>query len=282
VNPIRFSTQYADDWTGDLKYLHRDYRPDLGRWLNRDPIGERGARLLEKYGAARASDRFDSLAGKRSGRSPVRREEFNLYAFVENAPTIYIDIDGRQAAPGGGKGALPNVSYPAQPIGCSLTCCDDDKIEEGRRTLRRRYLQAVQAATALGLTPVNPPKQGATCKNSSLDFINWLLPYPPCWYCYLEERDYTANDPNDQGFDHQVIICNAYGSLGSIKKQIMFDWWGQTTWNKPYGDENPTSVTGGTYHSPNQQTSPKHFIDCQGVTHGKPQPKDFNSCTAKE
>jgi len=40
LNPIRFSTQYADDVTGDLKYLHRDYRPDLGRWKSRDPIDE--------------------------------------------------------------------------------------------------------------------------------------------------------------------------------------------------------------------------------------------------
>jgi RHS repeat-associated protein len=42
VNPLRFSTQYADDWTGDLKYLYRDYRPDLGRWPSRDPLEEFG------------------------------------------------------------------------------------------------------------------------------------------------------------------------------------------------------------------------------------------------
>jgi RHS repeat-associated protein len=40
VNPIRFSTQYEDDFTGDLKYLYRDLRD--GRWPNRDPIEEEG------------------------------------------------------------------------------------------------------------------------------------------------------------------------------------------------------------------------------------------------
>ena len=40
INPIRFSTQYADDVTGDLKYLFRDYHGLTGRWLSRDPIGE--------------------------------------------------------------------------------------------------------------------------------------------------------------------------------------------------------------------------------------------------
>jgi len=41
LNPIRFSTQYADDVTGDTKYLFRDYQADTGRWPSRDPIAER-------------------------------------------------------------------------------------------------------------------------------------------------------------------------------------------------------------------------------------------------
>ncbi len=44
-------------------YGFRYYLPGLGRWLNRDPIGERGG--------------------------------YNLYGFTFNAPTIYIDPDGR-------------------------------------------------------------------------------------------------------------------------------------------------------------------------------------------
>ncbi len=62
LNPIRFSTQYADDVTGDVKYPFRDYDADAGRWLSRDPMEERG-------GA-------------------------NLYAFVNNAPTWKYDYLG--------------------------------------------------------------------------------------------------------------------------------------------------------------------------------------------
>jgi RHS repeat-associated protein len=43
ANPIRFSTQLADDVTGNAKYLFRDYLPSPGRWLTRDPIVEKGA-----------------------------------------------------------------------------------------------------------------------------------------------------------------------------------------------------------------------------------------------
>lgn len=46
LNPIRFSTQYADDVTGETKYLFRDLCD--GRWPNRDPIEEVGG--LNIYG----------------------------------------------------------------------------------------------------------------------------------------------------------------------------------------------------------------------------------------
>lgn len=46
--PFKFSTKYTDAETGLLYYGYRYYAPELGRWLNRDPIGERGG--LNLYG----------------------------------------------------------------------------------------------------------------------------------------------------------------------------------------------------------------------------------------
>ncbi len=40
--PLRFSTMYEDNVTGDRKYLFRDYTPTTGRWKSRDPIQEEG------------------------------------------------------------------------------------------------------------------------------------------------------------------------------------------------------------------------------------------------
>jgi len=58
ANPIRFSTQFADDVTGRKKYLHRELT-DTGRWLNRDPIEEIGG--VNLYGFVHNSPigRFD-------------------------------------------------------------------------------------------------------------------------------------------------------------------------------------------------------------------------------
>ena len=41
-NPFRFSTKYWDTEPGLYYYGRRYYSPSLGRWLSRDPIGERG------------------------------------------------------------------------------------------------------------------------------------------------------------------------------------------------------------------------------------------------
>ncbi len=44
--PLRFSTMYEDNVTGDRKYLFRDYSPSTGRWKSRDPIEEAGGHSL--------------------------------------------------------------------------------------------------------------------------------------------------------------------------------------------------------------------------------------------
>ena len=44
-----FSTKYHDREMGMVSYQRRFYRPDLGRWLNRDPIEERGGENLYAF-----------------------------------------------------------------------------------------------------------------------------------------------------------------------------------------------------------------------------------------
>ena len=45
-NPFRFSTKRTDPTTDLVLYEYRAYSPALGRWLSRDPIGERGGKNL--------------------------------------------------------------------------------------------------------------------------------------------------------------------------------------------------------------------------------------------
>ncbi len=62
-NPYRFSTKYTDE-SGMVYYGYRYYLPEVGRWLNRDPIGEAGG--------------------------------VNLYGFVLNSPSDYTDYLGEE------------------------------------------------------------------------------------------------------------------------------------------------------------------------------------------
>ena len=40
TNPFRFSSEYADDALGLVYYNYRHYEPMMGRWMQRDPVGE--------------------------------------------------------------------------------------------------------------------------------------------------------------------------------------------------------------------------------------------------
>jgi len=61
VNPIRFSTKFTDNETGLLFYGYRYSSPSIGRWLNRDPIGETGGRNLYGSNLNNAISRWDAL-----------------------------------------------------------------------------------------------------------------------------------------------------------------------------------------------------------------------------
>ena len=61
-NPFRFSTKFCDEETGLSYYGYRFYDPTKGRWMSRDPIGERGGK--------------------------------NLYVLLNNQSTIHVDYLG--------------------------------------------------------------------------------------------------------------------------------------------------------------------------------------------
>ena len=65
---------------GVTDYGYRYYDPLTGRWPSRDPIGERGHRLLVSVA------NFEMVKGI---------SDLNRYGFVHNSPTILVDADGR-------------------------------------------------------------------------------------------------------------------------------------------------------------------------------------------
>jgi len=60
-NPFRFSTKYTDDESELVYYGYRYYNPNMGRWINRDLIGERGGVHLYMYVYNSPANRIDPL-----------------------------------------------------------------------------------------------------------------------------------------------------------------------------------------------------------------------------
>jgi RHS repeat-associated protein len=61
ANPFRFSTKYHERESGLVYYGRRYYNPELGWWISRDPIGERGGKNLYCMARNRVINRFDPL-----------------------------------------------------------------------------------------------------------------------------------------------------------------------------------------------------------------------------
>jgi RHS repeat-associated protein len=64
TNPFRFSTKYTDVETNLAYFGYRYYNPDTGRWLNRDPIEEKGGGNLYGYAQNNPIMRIDPLGMK--------------------------------------------------------------------------------------------------------------------------------------------------------------------------------------------------------------------------
>jgi len=66
-NPFRFSTKYTDLETGLVYYGLRYYSPSLGRFINKDPIEEKGGLNLYAFVGNNAPNRWDYLGMEELG-----------------------------------------------------------------------------------------------------------------------------------------------------------------------------------------------------------------------
>ena len=85
ANTLRFSSKECLQNSGLIYYLYRFYDPNLQRWLNRDPIGEKGFETVRHIVSIRSRTFMPPIMGL---------EGPNLYAFVGNNPISNADTLG--------------------------------------------------------------------------------------------------------------------------------------------------------------------------------------------
>ncbi len=61
ANPFRFSTKYQDDETDLVYYGYRYYNASTGRWISRDPMGEKGGPNLYAFAGQNPLSKHDFL-----------------------------------------------------------------------------------------------------------------------------------------------------------------------------------------------------------------------------
>jgi RHS repeat-associated protein len=85
ANVYRFSSKEWDGNAGMYYYLYRFYDPNLQRWVNRDPIAEKGFETVRHIVSIRARTFMPPLMGLQGP---------NLYEFVANNPISKSDTLG--------------------------------------------------------------------------------------------------------------------------------------------------------------------------------------------
>src|ERR1051326_5738468 len=196
-------------------------------------------------------------SGRWLNRDPIGEQGgLALYCVVDNEPIISIDFLGLE---GDSPRGLPEEA---------TSCCTKEKIANGETELQTRFKKASDEARRIGLTAVLPPGNGATCKNTSTDIIEWLFPFPSCWRCHLEERNYYSptDDPKDNRLDHQVIICAAFAQGGSKFKEIIFDWWGDAyhRFRQPVSGGSPEAFR-NQFRFPSRIYDFPYYLNCDGT-----------------
>jgi RHS repeat-associated protein len=90
ANLYRFSSKEHHPNSGLVYHLYRFHEPNLQRWLNRDPFGERGFQVLSHGSRSRLDRRF-----RRIGDTTL---DGNQWTFVSNNPLRYVDRWGLDAS----------------------------------------------------------------------------------------------------------------------------------------------------------------------------------------
>lgn len=156
---FRFSSKWQDDETMLNYYGFRYYNPKTGRWLSRDPLGERGG--------------------------------CNLYGFVNNDPLSWIDPDGRAVI------AAP-VVYTAEELALLtlavyaawLASSDAQRSENALSELQRRIAEANGSRSIPIWQPVTMDSDNADTKIKDITRVSTTSPEKddPDEPCFLDPK----------------------------------------------------------------------------------------------
>jgi RHS repeat-associated protein len=107
LNPYRFSSKEFDANSGLYAYGYRFYDPGLQRWINRDPLGERGGLNLYQFANNQSVGAIDPFGFSSGNFYAGANSGFKFQGGVDNAPPAFTIIQ----AP-----IMMEVYHPSVPV----------------------------------------------------------------------------------------------------------------------------------------------------------------------
>ncbi len=144
-NPFRFSTKYLDSETGLYYYGYRYYNPVTGRWLSKDPVGERGGMNLYGFVGNNGVLRVDTwgLMDMDGSDREDRAQDHDLpqlppTTYPPNDPTIFDNVTTHTEQGGQtNQTQFFNTNYGTQ-------------VEDAKKEIIERFNKQLQKACKLG------------------------------------------------------------------------------------------------------------------------------------
>jgi RHS repeat-associated protein len=159
----RFSTKYLDGETGLYYYGYRYYAPELGRWVNRDPIGEEGGK--------------------------------NVHGFLNNNTILFVDALGFKAQPP----VVPPVQFPGSC--CSVDDIKNEIVTKSKAALKEMMdkpliVEYIKKNKKTGLERKIEVKwfreyAGYICCNKQTKKVTSTGPYPGTWKNMDANEEFT-------------------------------------------------------------------------------------------
>jgi RHS repeat-associated protein len=225
INTYRFSSKPIHDGLGWYDYLRRWYAPEMQRWPNRDPIGERGGINLCGFVANDPVDRNDPL-----GLCTV---------YLCHRPVDFLPgWAGRGLAGAGLDHQFLKASFTSSEVGCCLL---------GSSGSGGEFSLSSQLTLEVGL---GEEGGGVPGQNSPLNPLNWYPGTQPVDHSGQSSRPGTTCEP--------ISIQDCCGLLKSMLNQSptgrRFPAYNCHSWvcdeRRLYGPQPPPPYSGGPINTP--------------------------------
>ena len=164
VNPYWYSSKPIHWPSGKYDFLYRWYIPQLDRWPNRDPLGDRGSLVYVNIGIWLRPEPWNvaeqaMMASQFKGLNAFTEVNLNPSLFVANNPVCAIDPDGNNPVVIGilggiGIGIILYEGYHGLEAAChAQKAADDANAANAKKCL------------ALGEMPTTPPQTPSHFRN---------------------------------------------------------------------------------------------------------------------